>query len=164
MLACHLAWSSSTKSIYRLRLCCNSSTKRDRSLRDIKRGEVPRLTIVLCRHFSTSCAECPSSSMPKARIWLVQNQWNVFPACRLLVWVCWGSPLAHDSKTHCGRARSRIYQTHTRWKQRNNFPLDHSLFFPWDQFVFFSLVREKRDSLVEILDFSTLLMYTFWSQ
>jgi hypothetical protein len=58
-----------------------SPTKRDRSLWHIKRGEIPRPAIVISGHFSTSCTKLPSSRVAKTRIWLVQDKWNVFPAC-----------------------------------------------------------------------------------
>jgi hypothetical protein len=49
-------------------------TKRDRSLRHIKRSEIPRPAIIISGHLSTSRTEFPTSSVAKARIWLVQDK------------------------------------------------------------------------------------------
>ena len=74
VLARHVARSSCMVSIYYRNLTYYSATKRDRGLRHIKRCEIPRLAIVIRRHFSTSRTKLPSSRLSEARIWLVQDQ------------------------------------------------------------------------------------------
>ena len=62
-------------------LSCNSlsSSKLNRSLRHLKRSEVPSPPLVRSGHLTTRSAKFPTSILAKSRIGFVQNEGDVFP-------------------------------------------------------------------------------------